>query len=192
MLTIKEQRRDTDPAIVRAFGAVRRFVITLTDAAIWQVVGLMLPGGQEVLRAEVFGGIGIAARPPNGAPAEAIGVMVGDASTPVIVAVRDEQTRAASVGDLVADETVAFNSKARVYVKADGTIEARTHSGTAQALATKADLQSVVEAVNSFIAQYVAHVHGGGTLTGALTAVPTVVDVSNASAPTGTSVLKGQ
>lgn len=122
MRTIEELRRDIDPAIVRAFGAIRRFVITLTDTAIWQVAGVLMPDGQEVVRAEVFGGIGVSARPPSGVQAEAIAAMAGDADSPVIVAVRDEQTRAASAGDLQPDETALYNSKARAVVRADATV----------------------------------------------------------------------
>src|SRR5690242_18110517 len=139
MKTVQELRRDTEPWNVRAFGAIRKLVIALTDKAIWQVVGVLMPDGPEVFRAEVFGGIGHAARPPSGVQAEAIAAMVADANVPVIVAVRDEQTRAASVADLAADETATYNTLARLHVKADGKIEARTHGGTAKQLLTLDD-----------------------------------------------------
>lgn len=191
MRTVQEFRRDTDPAIVRAYGAIRRFVISLTDAAIWQLAGLMLPDGQEVFRSEVFGGIGIAARPPSSVQAEAICAMVGDANTPVVVAIRDEATRAASAGDLQPDETALYNSKSRVHVKADGTLEIVAIDGVANPLPTLADLQAVVSAVNALIAAYFIHIHTGGTISGD-TGAPTVATAANAPSPTGTTVLRGQ
>lgn len=143
MRTIQEFRESTAPAVVRAWGAVRRFVITMTETAIWQVTGVRLPDGIETRRAEVFGGIGLVARPPAGVEAEAIGAMVGDANAPVIVAVRDEATRSAKMGDIAEDETAIFNGQARVHVRADGTIEARTHGGTAKQLVTIDDYNAL-------------------------------------------------
>jgi phage gp45-like len=131
MKTVEQLARSTDPALVRAFGMIRRFVITLTDTAIWQIAGVLMPDGRETMRAEVFGGVGIHARPPASVEAEAIVAMGGDATNPVIVGLRDEKTRSASAGDLEADETALFNTLARVHVKADGTIELRQIAGLA-------------------------------------------------------------
>lgn len=142
MSTTEKLNADTDPERVSLRGKLRRFVITLTSKALWQVTGFALGAGgtQEVMTAELFGGIGISARPPDGKQgrAEAIIAMLGnDGKTPVIVAVRDEKTRAAIAQALnqQADETVLFNSKAVTYVKADGTIEIRTPTGTAEKMA---------------------------------------------------------
>lgn len=44
-------------------------------------------------------------------------------------------------GALLEDETMTFNSRSMVYVKADGTIEARSQAGAAQRLLTEADAE---------------------------------------------------
>lgn len=143
MKTVEQLAQSTNPTLVRAFGAIRRFAIALTDTAIWQVAGVLMPDGREAMRAELFGSVGIFARPPTGAEVDAIGVMVGDATTPTLVGVRDEQTRAAVVGDLKPDETALYNSKALVHAKDDGRIQARSVGGTAKRLATVEDIENL-------------------------------------------------
>jgi phage gp45-like len=122
----------TDPRWIKVAGMVRRMAISLTSKVLWQLVGFQLPdGSKEVSKAEAFTGIGFFARPPSSGSPEAIVVSVGDASAPMIVAVRDEKTRAAIVGALKVGESAVYNDKAIVYVKDDGTIEARTATGLA-------------------------------------------------------------
>ncbi len=161
MKTVEQLAQVTNPTLVRAMGAVRRFVITLTDRALWQVAGVLMPDGREAHRSEIFGGIGFYARPPAGVEAEAIAVMVGDATVPTIVGVRDEATRAAVVGDIRADESAMYNSQALVYVKDDGTIEARSKLGLVQptirgtAYRTAEDalitaIQTAITAINAY------------------------------------------
>jgi len=124
--SVEELRAELDPRNLRGWGGVRRMLITYTAKALWQLTGFRkLDGTKETRDVEVFGGVGIAARPPDGAAAEAITVNVGDANAPAIVAIRDEATRQASAGDLEADETAVFNTKAIMHTKADGTVEIR-------------------------------------------------------------------
>lgn len=197
MRTSEELNRETDPLRVRLAGAIRRFVITLTDAAIWQVTGYRMPDGStETRNAELFGGIGFAARPPAGGKPEAIGVMVGDASTPVIIAIRDEETRRAVAGALELDESMMFNTTAVMLIKADGTIEARAVGGSAVPLATKADLDALAAYVaKQFAATGTGHTHtlaSGGTVT--LTTVPTATPGTGHGVPSsaGTSKFKAE
>jgi phage gp45-like len=182
MKTVEQLAQVTDPALVRAYGAIRRFVVTLTDSARWQIAGVLMPDGREAHRAEVFSGVGFYSRPPADVQTEAVVVMSGDASNQLVVAVRDEKTRAAVVGDLKADESAIYNSVALVYVKADGTIEARSKSGTALRLMTVADGLALVDAIRD--AATVAN-DGGASFKAALL-------TSLANWPTGTTKLKGE
>lgn len=171
-------------------GMVRRMSVKLTDGGLWQVAGhLLFDNQRETVTPENFPGIGFAARPPSGTSAEAIVVQVGGSNQPAIVALRDEATRA-KVNAIVADEAVVYNSVARVYVKADGTIEIRSHAGAAVALATKADVDAVATFLKKHFDTALGHTHaalgsppivGTGVGTGFL--VP---------AATGTTKLKGE
>lgn len=185
MRTTKELAHTTNPERVSAFGKIRRMAIRVTARALWQLVGYEIDGEVEAPRAEAFTGIGIAARPPRSSKPEAIVVNVGDAKVPVIIAVRDEATRAAVAGGLVEDETAIFNSAALVYVKANGTIEARTKNGTAVALATKADLDALRSALTSAVVSLGA---------GGVASVVTAADALTAPDPwpKGTKKLKGE
>lgn len=142
---------DTDPRWMQVLGAIRRVAISLTTKALWQVVGFKSwDGSQETRQVEVFPGLGFYARPPSSGNPEAIVVMIGaDASSPAIVATRDEKTRAAIAGAIAAGETMVFNASAVVYLKADSTIEARSSGGTATELPTKADAVALLNAIKN-------------------------------------------
>lgn len=168
-------------------GMVRRMVVKLSDGGVWQVAGhLLFEGQREAPPAENYPGIGFAARPPAGTSAEAIVVQVGGANQPAIVGLRDEATRA-KVSAIVADEAVVYNSVARVYVKADGTIEIRSHAGAAVLLATKQDLIDLRTKLLSWVP--VAG-DGGAALKTILTAWLGAGPVF--PWPVGTSKLKGE
>lgn len=171
---------------------VRRMTVKLTDGGVWQVAGhLLFDNQREAPPAENYPGIGFAARPPAGTSAEAIVVQVGGSNQPAIVGLRDEATRA-KVSAIVADEAVVYNSVARVYVKADGTIEIRSHGGTALSLATKADLQAVVTYLKKQFDPAAGHVHA--TPSGPTTAITEGSTTTNGTcpAPAGTTKLKGE
>jgi len=176
----------TDPRWLKVAGMVRRMAISLTSKVLWQLVGYRLPDGStEVTKAEAFTGIGFFARPPSSGDPEAIVMSVGDATVPVIVAVRDEKTRAAIVGALKIGETAMYTDKALVYVKDDGTIEARSGGGTAAALATKADLDALKGAFTNWTP---APSDGGA----ALKALLTKLFGDPPGWPVGTKTLKGE
>jgi len=180
MKTTEQLNQATNPALVRAFGAVRRMIVTLSSGVLWQLAGVRLPDGTtEARKAEVFGGIGFASRPSSSGKPEAIAIAVGDANTPVIVGLRDEKTRAAVAGALGLDETAMFNTVAIMLIKSDGTIEARSPGGTAVALATKADL----DALASFVQAMTLPVSGATAGPPAPNTVPT---------PSGTSTFKAE
>ncbi len=183
MKTSQQLARETDPMHVRARAAIRRVIVNLTSGALWQITGFRLIDGTETRKAEAFTGIGIAARPPSSNATEAIVVMVGDANSPTIIAVRDEKTRKAIAGALGLDETMLFNSAALVHVKADGTIEARTPGGDVEPLVKRSEF-------NALIAAYNAHTHTGSSATGG--AVTTIATTSSGTNATGTTVLKAE
>lgn len=147
----------THPRWIQLAGLVRRMAISLTSKVLWQLVGFRLPDaqggatGQEIVNAEPFTGIGFYARPPSSGAPEAIVVSVSDANAPMIIAVRDEKTRAAIAGALQAGETAVYTDRALVYLRSDGTIEARSARGGAAALATKQDLQILRAAIASAV-----------------------------------------
>jgi len=152
MRTTETLLESTDPRWIRVAGMIRRMAITLTSKVLWQLAGFQLPdGSREVSNAEAFTGIGFFARPPSSGSPEAIVVSVGDASAPMIIAVRDEKTRAAIVGALKVGETAMYNDKAMVYLKDDGTIEARSSGGAAAALATKGDVTALANFVQGLL-----------------------------------------
>lgn len=184
MRTQAELAGATDPVRTYLRNLVRRMIVTLTGTAsaaraVWQVTGHTLPGGVETTKAENFsGGIGLAARPPTSSKAEAIVLPLGDAGALVVVACRDQATRDAVASALKPNETMLHNTLGFVYLKDDGTIEARSKEGVAVALATLADVQALR-------ATYNLHVH-------AVTGGPTAVPTQQAAAPVGTTKLKGE
>lgn len=122
------------------YGMIRRFAITLTETARWQLLGQSGgAGGDEILSdVPAFTGIGFYARPPSsGGNPEAIGVGVGGTRTTVIIAARDEATRQAVVGDVPPDSAAMFNTKAVIVINPDGTVEIRSPGGTAHKLVTQ-------------------------------------------------------
>lgn len=191
MRSTKELNEAIGSAAAAAAGLVRRMAVTLTGTAtaarlLWQVTGVrMLDGKQEIQTVEMFGGIGIAARPPTSGKPEVI--VIGAAESAVAIAARDAKTQQATAGALKVDETALFNSQALVYVKDNGTIEARTAAGAAVPLALKSDVQAVVDWLKK-------HVHTGITAGGANSGPPAngVVDGTAPANPTGTTCLKGQ
>lgn len=165
--TTEQLRQANDPMWRKVTGAIRRMVVDVTTKAAWRVLGYQLPdGSREQAAAEVFPGVGFYSRPPTDVEAEVIVLNVGGAEHRVIIATRDEATRKAVAGALKANETALFNSAAIVYLKDDGTIEARSAAGTAVPLATLADLQALRDA---FTAWVVAPTDGGAALKTLLT-----------------------
>lgn len=170
------------------FGSIRRMAISLTSGGIWQAVGhLLFDGVKETREIELWPGIGFFARPPRGSEsAEAIVVNAGGQNNSAIIATRDEATRQL-VDDVADDEAAMFNTLARVHVQDDGTIEARTHAGTAKRLATVEDLEALRDKIIAWIP--VAS-DGGAALKTALTAL--FGTAPNFEWPDGTTKLKGE
>ena len=106
----------------RIMNLLRRMTVVGTGLAEWDVEGFNDGENTEADSAEVFGGIGFASRPSNGANAEVIvGHLGGDSNHPVILATRDldsalnfEQV----AGSLLAGETAIFTPSG-AYVKID-------------------------------------------------------------------------
>ncbi len=151
MKTARQLAQAIDPKWVAVTGSIRRMAISLTAKTLWQLVGFRIGTKTETLPAETFLGIGFHARPSSSGKPEAIVLMVNGQDAPVVVAVRDEKTRAAIAGALLEDETAMFNTQAIVVAKADGSIEARSAAGVALPLATKADLTALKTAITNAV-----------------------------------------
>lgn len=128
-------------------GMLRRMVVTLTGRGRWQLRGFR-DLAEVVADVEVFQAIGLWARPPapsspSAASVEAIVLNLGDSDAPVVIALRDERTRAAVAAALDADTTLLYNSAVRVELTPAGLLELRSHGGIAAALARLADLEQL-------------------------------------------------
>lgn len=181
----KSKARVGDPIELRLRNMVRRFAVTVTSAAaVWKVLGIRgLDGEDETVTAEVFQGVGFAARPSTTGSPEVIVVNVGGAKVPVIVASRDHKTLKAvlaELGELAAGDAVIYSPAAVVYVRANGTVEIKTPGGVAQKLATLADLEALRTAIQNTV---IAPGDGGAALKAAILA---------AVWTTGTTVLKAE
>lgn len=186
-----------DPLHRKVAGMIRRIVVEFSSTGpfsrpvlgIWQLRGFREL--KEVVKAEVFQGIGIWARPPAAAsPAEignveAVAVSVGDSDHQVVIAMRDEPTRQKIAPKVAPNETLLHNTLVGVHCKADGTIHAETHAGTAVPLATLADLRALRKWIE-------VHVHG--VVVGEPYTSPPAVTPPGAPVPTetGTTVLRGE
>ncbi|HVJ29760.1 MAG TPA: phage baseplate assembly protein V [Gammaproteobacteria bacterium] len=114
------------------------------------------------------------------AGAEAVVVFPnGDRSHPLVVSVSDRRYR--PTGGQAGEVTIYNNAGARVILKADGTIEARSAGGTAGALATLADVQALRSTFNT-------HVHTGVTVGSGSSGAPS----TPASPPGGTTKFKAE
>jgi hypothetical protein len=183
-------RKRLDAARVHAAGSIRRMAIIATTKVLWKLRGMrLLDGSREEPEVEVFGGIGIYARPPASGKPEAIVVLLGDDGTaPVAVAVRDERTRAAVAGAIEPDETALYNSTALVHIKADETIEARSKNGVAVPLLPAAEMGRFMTALDAAIAAQAANPAGQAALQALKTALQALIPAW----PAGTSKLKGE
>lgn len=167
-------------------GTIRRMVINVTGN-LWRVLGHLLPDSKREARdAEVFSGVGFYARPPEGANAEAVVAFPGGAAGPIVIAARDEATRQASAA-IDPDESVIFNSVARVLVRADGTVEITSIGGGAVALAKASDLSRFMTALIAAITAL-----GGSPSAPELSALKTALEALIPAWPDGTTVLKGE
>lgn len=179
-------------------GRVRRMLIGVTSRVLWQLIGHRgLDNKLETREAEVFGGAGMIAR-PGGRNAEAIVVFTGEgASSPMIVAIRDQQMAAAlataltggelGTGEVAIGAGVEGEVAGLTHWKADGTIEHRSQAGAAVSLATKADLQRVITAIDAAITTL-----GGALAAPELAALKAALLALIPAWPAGTSVLKGE
>lgn len=180
--TLKQlrDRRGKQGGLLRSL--IRRMAIIAHDGAEWVLEGYEdHDGNVEREVAEPFGVAGVYSRPGSIA-AQAIVAQVGaKGGHAVIIATASRELLALLTGGVAAGETGLLNEQVALRLRPDGTIEAASHGGAGVALATKADLDAVIEAYN-------LHIHGGGTLAGALTDVPETL----LAAADGTSVLRGE
>lgn len=174
--------RETDPFRLRVLGTIRKMIVRFAAKGLWELGGFSKLG-ERIPKAEVFQGVGFWATPAAGVEVEAVVLNVGgDANHPIVVALRDEKTRKQVADALAGDTTCVHNTAARVVILPNGTIEARTHGGTAAPLATLADLQ----ALRDFIA------------TGLTMTVDPVLNIAGPGStvpvpdPVGTTKLKGE
>ena len=186
------RERDSSPMIARLKAMVRRVVVDNTSGVLWRVLGFegLGAGELETDDAELFDNIGHHARPPATGRPEVIRVNVGgDPNNTVIIGSRDRATLDAvlqalnSADVLGADETLLYNSQAVVHISGS-TVSIKTPGGTAVDLATKQDVQDVVDAINDGVP--------GGADGGAAYQTSMGALLSASGTPNGTSVLKGE
>jgi phage gp45-like len=168
--TVAEARHQFSSGNRNVLGMIRRMVVTVTSGSFWQVVGHLLIDGvtRETRQAEPFGVIGFYGRPAPGAKAEAIVCHCGAAAElPVIVAVRDERSRR-RFANIEQDETIMYDSKSSIHIKADGTVSIRNHGGAERRLAFVEELNDLRAWTTS---QFTAPGHTHGVSGGATTSV---------------------
>lgn len=177
-MSAERNAQATDPFRNAIRALISRATVRRANAVLWQFVG----AAKNALSAEVFYGVGICALPAKGGKPEAIVVNVGGADAPVIIATRDEKTRASVVpSGIKAGETVIYSEGVIVYLRKDS-VEIRTPSGTAKRLLTVDDATSLKQAIANAA---VAAGDGGATF-------KTNIGNNLDSWPTGTTILKGQ
>ncbi len=183
--TTREWRAETSAERRGELGKIRRMVVALSSGVFWQTVGHLLFDNvtHETRDAEVFSGVGFYSRPKAGHNTEAVVVFAGGSSNPIIIATRDEDARKA-IANLAEDESAVFNSSTIIIVKANGTVEIRSATGTALSLATKADLDALAGKVSGHVHQVVCPSGGGTVVSAAAT--------GSTPAALGTTVLKAQ
>lgn len=193
---VEDENRDrTGPLAVLLSGLVRRVVVKLTTAAnFWQLLGFVGAYGEEEVigggadgGVEPFQGVGFTSRPKAGAQAEAVAVAIGgEPGNTVVIASRDKANEPA----LEEDETATWNSLTLVIHKKNGTIELRTRSGAAVALATKADVDAIASFLRTHFDTAAGHTHSAagagppvaGTGSGTGFSVPTAAGTQKVKA----------
>lgn len=105
---------------------LRRFSLSITSDALWQLIGMLQLDSRtvETREAEPFLNAGFYSRPPVGVNAEAIVAFLGgDAENPVIIATRDEDTRRKAAADLAQGDTAIYGEASRAACRSSGLIE---------------------------------------------------------------------
>lgn len=182
--TLVQLRHALRPLATRVANAVARAVVQLVDdGKKLQVLQVGVRAEEDVDDAEHHQPYGFSSVPLEGA--EAVVVFPnGDRAHALVVAVSDRRYR--PTGGQPGEVTLYNNANARVILKADGTIEARSAGGTAVALATKADVQALRDALTAHTHAFGTLACTGGTISGAVAVGPTL------SSPTGTSKFKAE
>lgn len=179
-------KREQSPEAKSNASRIRRLAVSVTSRVFWQLLGYKShESKQKGIDAENFSGIGFYARPKTSDKAEAVLVSVGDARHSVIIATRNEDVRK-QIANLAENETAIFTSLSTVVIKADGTIEIRSKDGTALPLPTLADLQAVVDALDSHSHLYIPYPGGVAGAPVATTGNPSVPD------PDGTDIIRAE
>jgi hypothetical protein len=176
-------KRDIPGRVMRALhGMIRRVAVTAAGAkGLWQLSGFEDDdaGVERFDDVEWFGGA-IVMRPKGSASAIICNVGARDGH-PVIIGARLDYAPEIAAGE-AALYTAQSSPQAMVLMKADGTIEARSTNGTAVALATKADMDTL----RTWLA---AHTHVGVTTGGGTSGVPGTLPVPT---PAGTQKLRAE
>jgi hypothetical protein len=183
-----EDWRDAESQENRSnLGRLRRMAIGVTTKLLWQLIGhKQLDGRDETPLAEVFGGLGMIAR-PGGRNAEAFVAFPGEgASEPCIIAIRDQQMAAAlkaaltggelGTGEIAIGAGTDGSVACLAHWKADGTVEIRTPSGEAKSLVT--------------FETFMRHIHLE-TSVNTMTPIPDPV-IGGGAPLAGTAVIKGE
>jgi len=160
---------------------IRRMTVIASSLGLWTLEGYRSEQDEGV---PVFSGIGFYSRPgPNGDPEVVLVKIGGKTAHGVVVATRDETLRRTltAIKDMLEDETAMFNSKARVHIKADGTVLIDDGSGAVE-LALKSDNAAIISAIAGAA---VSAGDGGATF-------KTNIGIALSGQPIGTTILKGK
>ncbi len=139
--TLRSLRERRGKATNTLRNMARRMDLAATSGALWGLEGFTDGDGNvERDEAENFSGVGFYSRPVEGA-GEAVIVKVGaDSGHPAVVATRDQAALAALedvIGEVGAGETVVFNRRALLWVRADGQVHVGAIGGSVKRLATE-------------------------------------------------------
>ncbi len=181
--TLDQLRHLLRPVATRMANAIVRGVVQLVDDSVkQQLIQIGALAGETIDATEHFQPYGLSSVPLPGAETVTI-FPNGDRGHPLTVAVSDRRYR--PTGGVAGEVTLHNHVSARLILKADGTVEIRSASGTATRLPTLADYNTLRTTFNT-------HTHPVAGVTAGAASVVSSVTATTVGAPTGTSVLKAE
>lgn len=151
------------------------------------------PGENEVFQANVCTPIGLVGRPEQDDEVSAFLSRLGGSFDHPVVASVIEWLRVDAIRafGLAAGERLLYSARAGVKLVSDGTVAIRSWAGTAEPLATRADVERVNARVDELENWANFHIHAGVTTGPGISGVPQSPSLTSATIE-GTSVLKGE
>jgi phage gp45-like len=136
------------PVETRLANAIARAVVSrVNDSGGLQTIQLGVMAGETVDDAEHFQAYGFSSSVPLGGEAVVL-FPNGDRARPLVIATGH---RASRITGLEEGETAIYNADSLVILKNDGTIEARSRSGSAAEVATLESLQDLKDIFTNWV-----------------------------------------